>query len=74
MPRALIAGTALTILLNLLVNVVYLAVLPLTSQFQHAPSDRVADGEMPTLFSRAGQRSDGDCHRLSAPVSLPTTA
>jgi len=49
MPRALIAGTALTILLYLLANVAYLAVLPLAS-IQHAPSDRVATAMLDLVF------------------------
>jgi basic amino acid/polyamine antiporter, APA family len=48
-PRALIAGTGLTILLYLLANVAYLAVLPLAS-IQHAPSDRVATAMLDHVF------------------------
>jgi len=49
MPRALVAGTVVTILLYLLVNVAYLAVLPL-SAIQHAPSDRVATAMLERVF------------------------
>jgi APA family basic amino acid/polyamine antiporter len=48
-PRALVAGTAVTILLYLLANVAYLAVLPLAS-IQHAPSDRVATAMLDHVF------------------------
>ena len=48
-PRALIAGTGLTILLYLLANVAYLAVLPLAS-IQHATSDRVATAMLDHVF------------------------
>jgi APA family basic amino acid/polyamine antiporter len=48
-PRALIAGTGVTILLYLLANVAYLAVLPLAS-IQHAPADRVATAMLDHVF------------------------
>lgn len=48
-PRALIAGTAVTILLYLLANLAYLAVLPL-SAIQNAPSDRVATAMLDHIF------------------------
>jgi APA family basic amino acid/polyamine antiporter len=48
-PRALVIGTAVTILLYLLANLAYLAVLPLAS-IQHAPSDRVATAMLDHVF------------------------
>jgi basic amino acid/polyamine antiporter, APA family len=52
-PLSLFWGTALVILLYLLVNVAYLCMLPL-EQIQHAPDDRVATAAMNTVFGTAG--------------------
>lgn len=48
-PRSLLLGTALVIALYLLVNVAYLAMLPLAA-IQHAPDDRVATAAIGTVF------------------------
>ncbi|HUC85561.1 MAG TPA: amino acid permease, partial [Candidatus Acidoferrales bacterium] len=49
LPLALLFGTALVIMLYLLVNVAYLGMLPLAA-IQHAPDDRVATAAIGTVF------------------------
>jgi basic amino acid/polyamine antiporter, APA family len=48
-PRALVLGTISVIMLYLLANLAYIAVLPL-EQIQHAPADRVAAAMLEKLF------------------------
>lgn len=52
-PLSLALGTGAVILLYLLANVAYLAVLPFEA-IQHAPSDRVATAALDSLFPGAG--------------------
>jgi APA family basic amino acid/polyamine antiporter len=51
--RALVGGCAVVVVLYLLANVAYLAVLPFP-EIQHAPQDRVAVAMMDTVFGRPG--------------------
>jgi basic amino acid/polyamine antiporter, APA family len=53
LPLSLFWGTALVIVLYLLVNMAYLCLLPL-DQIQRAPDDRVATAAINTVFSGAG--------------------
>ncbi len=53
LPRALFFGTALVVVLYLLVNVAYLVTLPL-AEIQHAPDDRVATAVLARIFGDAG--------------------
>jgi APA family basic amino acid/polyamine antiporter len=52
-PLAMAAGTAVVVVLYLLVNVSYLLTLPLDA-IQHAPDDRVATAALQTIFGGAG--------------------
>jgi basic amino acid/polyamine antiporter, APA family len=52
-PLAMAAGTAVVVVLYLLVNVSYLVTLPLDA-IQHAPDDRVATAALETIFGAAG--------------------
>jgi APA family basic amino acid/polyamine antiporter len=52
-PLSLALGTGLVTILYLLVNVVYLCLLPL-EKIQNAPDDRVATAAIETVFSGAG--------------------
>jgi APA family basic amino acid/polyamine antiporter len=51
--RALVGGCGIVVLLYLLANVAYLAVLPF-SEIKHAPQNRVAVAMMSTLFGQPG--------------------
>ena len=51
--RALVAGCGIVVVLYLLANVAYLAVLPFP-EIQHAPHNRVAVAMMDTVFGRPG--------------------
>src|SRR5947207_949808 len=51
--RALVGGCAVVVVLYLLANVAYLAVLPFP-EIQHAPHNRVAVAMMDTVFGRPG--------------------
>jgi APA family basic amino acid/polyamine antiporter len=51
--RALVAGCGIVVILYLLANLAYLAVLPF-SEIQHAPQNRVAVAMMHTLFGHPG--------------------
>src|SRR6184192_2450861 len=51
--RALVGGCGIVVLLYLLANVAYLAVLPFP-EIQHAPHNRVAVAMMDTVFGRPG--------------------
>jgi APA family basic amino acid/polyamine antiporter len=51
--RALVIGCASVVILYLLANLAYIAVLPL-SEIQHAPHNRVAVAMMNSIFSRPG--------------------
>jgi basic amino acid/polyamine antiporter, APA family len=51
--RALVGGCGIVVLLYLLANVAYLAVLPF-SEIQHAPQNRVAVAMMSALFGQPG--------------------
>jgi basic amino acid/polyamine antiporter, APA family len=51
--RALVAGCGVVVILYLLANLAYLAVLPF-SEIQHAPQNRVAVAMMHALFGHAG--------------------
>jgi basic amino acid/polyamine antiporter, APA family len=51
--RALVSGCAIVVVLYLLANVAYLAVLPF-SEIQHAPQNRVAVAMMNAVFGRPG--------------------
>src|SRR6478672_6824993 len=51
--RALVGGCAVVVVLYLLANVAYLAVLPFP-EIQHAPQNRVAVAMMDTIFGRTG--------------------
>ena len=53
LARALLWGCGLVVILYLLANVAYIAVLPL-SDIQHAPQDRVAVTMMSALFGQPG--------------------
>ena len=53
LPKAMAIGCTAVVLLYLLVNVVYLLVLPL-SAIQHAPSDRVATAVLDRIFPAYG--------------------
>jgi APA family basic amino acid/polyamine antiporter len=53
LPRALAIGSVLVIVLYLLANVAYLAVLPLHA-LQHAPDDRVATAMLRVIFPGYG--------------------
>jgi APA family basic amino acid/polyamine antiporter len=53
LARALLWGCGIVVVLYLLANVAYIAVLPL-SQIQHAPQDRVAVAMMNALFGQPG--------------------
>jgi APA family basic amino acid/polyamine antiporter len=53
LPRALAIGSVLVIVLYLLANVAYLAVLPLHA-LQHAPEDRVATAMLRVIFPGYG--------------------
>ncbi len=53
LPRALAIGSVLVIVLYLLANVAYLAVLPLPA-LQHAPGDRVATAMLRAVFPAYG--------------------
>jgi len=51
--RALVGGCAIVVVLYLLANIAYLAVLPFP-EIQHAPHNRVAVAMMDTIFGRPG--------------------
>jgi len=51
--RALVIGCAVVVILYLLANLAYIAVLPL-SEIEHAPQNRVAVTMMNTIFGRPG--------------------
>lgn len=51
--RALVGGCGIVVVLYLLANIAYLAVLPFP-EIQHAPQNRVAVAMMNTLFGRPG--------------------
>src|SRR5437762_4096402 len=51
--RALVGGCAVVVVLYLLANLAYLAVLPFP-EIQHAPHNRVAVAMMDTIFGRSG--------------------
>src|SRR5438067_10388178 len=51
--RALVGGCGIVVLLYLLANVAYLAVLPF-SEIEHAPQNRVAVAMMTAIFGRPG--------------------
>src|SRR5881392_515505 len=53
LARALLGGCALVVVLYLLANLAYVAVLPL-SEIQHAPQNRVAVAVMNSMFGRPG--------------------
>jgi basic amino acid/polyamine antiporter, APA family len=53
LARALLGGCALVVVLYVLANLAYVAVLPL-SEIQHAPQNRVAVAVMQSLFGRPG--------------------
>lgn len=53
LPRALLAGCALVVVLYLLANVAYVVILPLEG-IQHAPENRVAVAAMYAVFGRPG--------------------
>ena len=53
LPRALVIGTVIVIVLYMLANVAYLVVLPL-SAIQHAASDRVATAMLQRMFPSIG--------------------
>jgi basic amino acid/polyamine antiporter, APA family len=53
LPRALVMGTVIVIVLYMLANVAYLVVLPL-SAIQHAASDRVATAMLQQMFPSIG--------------------
>lgn len=53
LPKALVIGSVTVIMLYLLANLAYLAVLPFPA-IQNAPSDRVATAMLQTIFPRAG--------------------
>ena len=62
--RALVGGCAMVVVLYLLANVAYLAVLPFP-EIQHAPQNRVAVAMMNAVFGHSGDvhgRSDHDFH------------
>src|SRR5262249_16899493 len=52
-PRSLLLGTGMVILLYLLANVAYLVVLPI-SAIQSAPDDRVATATLQVIFGNSG--------------------
>ncbi|MGH9357644.1 MAG: APC family permease [Terriglobia bacterium] len=54
LPRALVIGTVLVIILYLLVNVAYLCVLPFQA-IQHAPEDRVATAMLAAVYPGLGK-------------------
>src|SRR5262249_53989048 len=51
--RALVGGCAVVVVLYLLANLAYLAVLPFP-EIQHAPQNRIAVAMMDTVFGRPG--------------------
>jgi basic amino acid/polyamine antiporter, APA family len=53
LPRALLAGCGIVVVLYLLANLAYIAVLPF-SEIEHAPHNRVAVAAMNTLFGHPG--------------------
>jgi basic amino acid/polyamine antiporter, APA family len=53
LPRALVGGTALVVILYLLANLSYVATLPLDG-IQQAPQNRVATAMMQALFGKTG--------------------
>jgi basic amino acid/polyamine antiporter, APA family len=53
LARALLGGCALVVVLYILANLAYVAVLPL-SEIQHAPQNRVAVAVMNSIFGRPG--------------------
>src|SRR5204862_5077899 len=53
LARALLGGCALVVVLYVLANLAYVAVLPL-SEIQHAPQNRVAVAVMNSIFGRPG--------------------
>jgi APA family basic amino acid/polyamine antiporter len=53
LARALLAGCALVVVLYVVANLAYVAVLPL-SEIQHAPQNRVAVAVMNSIFGRPG--------------------
>ncbi|HVF72756.1 MAG TPA: amino acid permease [Chthoniobacterales bacterium] len=53
LARALLGGCALVVVLYVLANLAYVAVLPL-SEIQHAPQNRVAVAVMNSVFGRPG--------------------
>jgi APA family basic amino acid/polyamine antiporter len=53
LSRALLGGCALVVVLYVLANLAYVAVLPL-SEIQHAPQNRVAVAVMNSIFGRPG--------------------
>jgi basic amino acid/polyamine antiporter, APA family len=53
LPKSLITGTVLVVLLYVLANVAYLMVLPITG-IQNAPDDRVATAVLQVIFGSAG--------------------
>jgi APA family basic amino acid/polyamine antiporter len=53
LPRALLAGCGIVVVLYLLANLAYIAVLPF-SEIEHAPQNRVAVAAMDALFGHPG--------------------
>ena len=53
LPRALLAGCGIVVVLYLLANLAYIAVLPF-SEIEHAPQNRVAVAAMNALFGHPG--------------------
>jgi len=53
LSRALLGGCALVVVLYVLANLAYVAVLPL-AEIQHAPQNRVAVAVMNSIFGRSG--------------------